>query len=127
MQTWQNWAAPSQRPQTPAPNFQAAGGAINLHGGVLGATTPGSSDLSPWAYSFASLLGSAFGGGLIGGVASHDVDGVKKGAAFAAGLAGVTEGFSSYKDGARGLGLVLVVGGAGGMLWSLHSFWKHRR
>ena len=121
MQTWQNW---SNLPEAPPPrSFTHGNGAVYLRG--LGALT--ASGLGPWAETAASVLGSGAGGALIGVVAAHNRDGALSGAAFAAGLAGVTEGYSTYKSFNRIGGATLIALGLGGMLWSLRSFVHFRR
>lgn len=127
MQTWQNWSDPPSAP--PPRTFNHGNGAVYLRGarglGALSALT--ASGLGPWAETAASVLGSGAGGALIGVVAAHNKDGALHGAAFAAGLAGVTEGYSTYKSFNRIGGATLIALGLTGMLWSLSPFIHFRR
>jgi hypothetical protein len=68
----------------------------------------------------AALAGAALGGALIGYVAADTAPGAQKGAAFAAGLAGVSDGVATYRE-HRLLGTALIVGGLGGMWWSVRG------
>ncbi len=80
--------------------------------GAVGETLP------TFGYAAAAIAGSALGGALIGWVASDKREGAYKGAGFSAGLVGVADGFATFKEN-KALGTVLMLGGLGGIWWSL--------
>lgn len=82
-------------------------------------------ELPTFGYALAALAGAGVGGALIGWVASDHVEGAKKGAGFAAGLVGVSDGFATFKDN-KALGTTLMLAGLGGIWWSLRGKMKSR-
>jgi hypothetical protein len=98
----------------PLPGLGRAGGRLQ---GALPVEGP--------LYAVATLAGAALGGALLGWVAADSREGAKKGAAFAAGLTGVSSGMATWQS-QRLLGATLVVSGLGGMLWAVRDRLKRR-
>ena len=86
--------------------------------GALGALGAVGETLPTFGYAAAAIAGRALGGALIGWVASDKREGAYKGAGFSAGLVGVADGFATFKS-HKALGTVLMLGGLGGIWWSL--------
>jgi hypothetical protein len=77
-------------------------------------------------YAAAMLLGAGIGGALIGWVAAGSRDGAVKGAAFAAGMTGLSSGVATWSTD-KILGATLVAAGGAGMGWSIKDRIKRRR
>lgn len=93
-------------------------GSVATLGGLGAVVAPGT---SPFVYALASLVGAGVGGALVGYVASEKRGGAIRGAAFAAGLAALSDAYLFFTTDRAGTGLVVGAVGAGGIGWALRD------
>lgn len=100
-------------------------GDVPAPGHSLGAADV-STSLPMIGYTAASLTGAALGGGLVGYIASHNGKGAVTGAAFTAGVAGISDAVTLGVQGNTGMAAAVGLAGLGALSWAIYRF-RHSR